>query len=477
VGLLTYVFMAPDAIRNFVGGRQARYGSNALIKGIAFLGILLAVNILAFQNPDFLDSPWDMTEDRSNTMANETLQALESLPEKVMATAFYTPDLDRTSAEKLLSNFKANSNGNFDYKFVDPDRDPLAARAAGITGNGKILLTMGEKQEIAANASETELVRTLIRLINPEERVLYFLEGHGEAALEPAGQDQIAFSVASQTFESKSYTVNTLNLLATDEIPADARAVIIAGPQKPLTSDEVELLKKYVDGGGSLVVMEDPTIGTEFGDSADPLASYLERDWGITLNNDVIFDLATQEALNAVSTYFGPHPITENFSENYSVIMPQARSITVAEPAPEGVTVTPLILTSENSWGETGLDAESTEQFQYDEGLDTLGPLVMAAAGEDSASGGRVVVFGNSLFASDQIFDVYGNGNMFVNSVDWAAEQENLINITPNEPITRSMKVVSGWRYLFIILFAILILPGLILFLGIYSWFDRRRKG
>jgi hypothetical protein len=61
----------------------------------------------------------------------------------------------------------------------------------------------------------------------------------------------------------------------------------------------------------------------------------------------------------------------------------------------------------------------------------------MAIAGENTLTGGRVVVFGNSIFASDQGFDAYGNGDMFVNSVDWTAEQENLASITPRTTTER----------------------------------------
>src|SRR5688572_17451867 len=73
IGLLSYAFMTPDTIRRFLAGRQIRYGSNALILAVAFLGIIGAINVLAYQNPNFLDSPWDLTEDKSNTLADETL--------------------------------------------------------------------------------------------------------------------------------------------------------------------------------------------------------------------------------------------------------------------------------------------------------------------------------------------------------------------------------------------------------------------
>lgn len=470
LGLAAYAFMAPDTIRRFVSGRQARYGSNALILILAFVGIVFVVNYLAYQNP----KSWDLTEDKSHTLASETLQALATLPDKVTAIAFFSQALDTSNAEQILQDFKENSNGNFDFQFVDPDRDPVAARQAGITGDGKIMLTMGDQKEIASFVSEGEMTKTLIRLINPNPRVVYFLEGHGESPIE-SGSD-ISYSVATSTLQSKNYTVNTLNLLVTNSIPDDALSIIIAGPLKPLSPKEVSLLKNYVDAGGSLFVMENPILLTDFGDANDPLAEYLENDWGITLQNDIIFDLSSQQPLNAISASgSSDHPITKNLSVNYSVILPQARSIGVAETAPEGIQLTPLLLTSTNSWGETALESNSTPA--YDSETDFIGPLNMAAAGENTTTKGRVVVFGNSTFAVDGNFDAYGNGNMFINSVDWAAEQEDLLNITPREPVTRSFVPPSPIALVVILIGSIIVLPGLVIFAGISTWLARRKRG
>lgn len=476
LGLAAYALMTPDTIRRFLTGRQARYGSNSLIMVLAFTGILIVVNLLAFQNPNFLGAPWDLTEDKSNTLAPETLQALVTLPESVKVTAFYSINLNRSSAEDLLARFKDNSNGKLDYEFIDPDQNPIAAREAGVTGDGKILLVMGDRREIASFASETELTETLIRLISPEARALYFLQGHGEAALEGGGQDQIGLSIAKRTLESKNYTIHPINLLAENQIPEDALAIVIAGPQKPVSRTEVMILKKYLDAGGSLVIMEDPRISTEFAESQDPLAEYLKQDWGITLNEDVIFDLSSQQPLNAISTYANEHPITQNLSQNYSVVMPQARSISTSQTPPESVVLTPLISTSDNSWGETNLTSD-TDQVAYDEGTDLLGPLNMAVAGENTATQARIVVFGNSLFASDELFDVLGNGNMFVNSVDWGAEQDSLINITPREQVTRIFRQIPPFQFIMIIILSILVVPGAIVFMGISAWLARRKRG
>ncbi len=468
LGLASYALMAPDNVRRFLSGRQARYGSNALIMSLAFAGIVFVTNYLVFNNP----KSWDLTEGKAHTLAPETLQALATLPEKVNATAFFTTPSD--SASQLLQDFKANSNGKFDYRFENPDRNPIAAREAGITGDGKIMLEVNSRKEIASYASETELTRALIRLISPGERVVYFLTGHGEPDITAGGD--ASYSVARGTLESKNYTVKSLNLLVDNKVPSDAQAIIIGGPQKPLTSLEVDIVKKYVSGGGSLVVLEDPVIFTEFGDTPDPLASYLSLDWGIKLNNDVIIDLASPEPLQAISDSASPtHPITQNLSYSYVVILPQAQSLGLIER--KGITQTALLMTSARSWGETAYAQNEGGRLAYDEGQDTLGPLNLAVAAENTEKKSRVVVFGNSLFATDKGFDAFGNGNILINSVDWAAEQENLINITPRQPISRTFTPPDSLQLIIIMISSVFIIPGLVLAAGISSWVSRRKRG
>jgi len=476
ISLAVSAILNPDSVRRFLSGRQARYGSNSLILTVAFVGILVAGNYIVFNNTDLLGSPYDFTEDKSNTLAPETLQILAELQEPVVATAFYSSNSDPSGADDLLQKFKNNSDGNFTFSFVNPDLDPVAAREAGVTGDGKILLQSGENKEIADFVSETELAQALLRLISPGSRTVYFLQGHGEISLEPG--NELAYSVVQSTLEAKNYTVNTLNLLNTREIPEDALAIIVAGPQKPVSQEEVTLLKDYVDNGGSLVVLEDPRYFTQFGDAADPIADYLSKEWGIVYNDDVVIDTVNQQnPFAAISSLYNPsHPITQNLTENLFVIMPQARSLTISGEK-ENITQTWLISTTESSWGETA-ELSDTEAPAFDAETDVQGPLYLAIAGENAVTTGRVVVFGNSLFAIDGNFDVYGNGNFFINSVDWAAEQEDLLNLTTRPRTERIfMPPVETWRFLLLVLVIVIVIPGMVVFFGISTWLSRRKRG
>jgi ABC-type uncharacterized transport system involved in gliding motility auxiliary subunit len=472
IGIAAYGIIDPDQVRRFFSKRQTRYGSNSLILALAVIGILFVANMLVFQNPDAFGFPIDMTEGQTNTLAPETLQALETLPGKVTAIAFFSGRMDSSAASELLMKYKVNSNGKFDYRFADPDQDPVAAREAGITGDGKILLRLGDKQEIVSYADESEITGALIRLISPEARAVYFMTAHGEADITGAGD--VSMSVAKGTLERKNYTVNSLNLLAEKKIPEDALAIVIPGPTEPLTAQEVELLKAYLDQGGGLIVMQDPSILTDIGEAADPLAEYLSTAWGIELHDDLVVDLTNsgneQYAISSILS--SEHPITQSMTK--AAIMPQARSIGLGE-APENAQMTLLAQTTEQSWGET--DFESIPNIQYDEGSDVLGPLTLAVAGENYETGGRLVVFGDMPFASDEFFDVLGNGDIFINAIDWAAEQENLIQITPRQAKERTFQPPSNIQWLMVFLGSICIIPGLVVAAGVYSWLSRRKRG
>jgi len=472
LGLAAYAIMEPDRVRRFFTGRQARYGSNALVMTIAFLGILIVGNVLAYQNPVPIA---DLTEDKVNTLSPELTAALDTLPEEVTATGFFSQASSTETTEQLLSNIKASSNGKFDYQFIDPDRDPQAAMNAGITGDGKILLQMGEQREIVAFASETEILKGMLRLLNPGSNVVYFLTGHGERDIEQPGE--ASMTRAKATLESKNYTVQTLNLLAENEIPEDASLIVIAGPLQPVSEDEVTLLKEYLTNGGSLIVMEDPTALTEFGDRSDPLAEMLAQDWGIALNNDIVIDLNSPQPTTAAAAYYdATHPVTVNMN-NLVAFFPFTRSFTLSGTAEEA-TLTPLVQTNERSWGET--DFTSLTQGGAEVGMDDAevqGPLTLAVAGENPNTGGRVVVFGTSNIAVDQIFDAYGNGDMFVNSVDWAAEQEDLANLTPKNPTERTFNIPGQFQWITILLGSVFVIPGLVVLAGVSTWLSRRRKG
>jgi ABC-type uncharacterized transport system involved in gliding motility auxiliary subunit len=82
-------------------------------------------------------------------------------------------------------------------------------------------------------------------------------------------------------------------------------------------------------------------------------------------------------------------------------------------------------------------------------------------------------VFGDSDFASNEAVGQASNGDLFLNSVDWLAQDENLISIRPKKVTNRSVNLTAGgaialrWLDLFG-------LPGVVIIVGIIIWWKRR---
>ena len=475
LGLVLFVFLDPDRARRLVTRRQARYGSNAIVLILALFGILIVVNYLVFQNAQDWNLRWDLTEDQEHTLAQETLDTLATLPEPVVARAFYTTRLAPTAvrARDLLNDYKFFANGNFDYVFIDPEENPILAQQANITRDGTIILEMGELHEPVSFVTEREITASLVRLLNPEEQKIYFLTGHGERTIE--NSDDESLGQVKSALENKNYTVETLNLLVTNEIPEDATTIVVVDPSQPVSSDEVTLLKDYLDGGGAMIVMQEPTPLTEFDDTPDPLADYLVGSWGIAFGDDIVVDLASNQPLIAVAFQYADHDITRKL-QGLATFFPNTRTVQVTEPV-DGINQIELVLTSEQSWGETDFESISTGQnVTADEGVDIIGPVSLAVVAEDNTTNARLVVFGDADFASNGFYNVFGNGDLFINSLDWVAEQENIINLTPKNQTQRFLVPPQRYTLGLILLGTVFVIPGLVLLSGIVVWIRRRRR-
>jgi ABC-type uncharacterized transport system involved in gliding motility auxiliary subunit len=471
IGLAFYGMINPQRVREVFTGRQAKYGSNALVMFLSVLGILIFVNYLVFNH----NQSWDVTKDKTNTLTQETIDMLAALPEPVTAEAYFTSSASPESARSILNQYQNESDGKFDFEFIDPVKNPVAAQNANITTDGTVVLRMGDRMEPVSYLSEEQIDIALVKLINPQSRSVYFLTGHGEHDITASDQEN-GLSALKTMLESKNYSVAQLNLLLENQIPEDASVIIINGPQKALSQTEVNLLKNYLSKGKALILLQDSIAQYDTGDAVNPLADYIASDWGLVLNKDLVVDLSSSTATVAIgnpSTY-GASPITANMGSLVTVF-PIARSISATTV--DGVTQIQLVSTSTQSWGEVSLDAIENTSAQFDEGVDFLGPLTIAYTAENTTNGSRLVVFGDTDFSVNGYFTAYGNSDILVNSIDWTTGQENLISLTPRTSTDRVLVTPKVYTIGLIFLLVVVIIPGVVLLSGILVWIQRKKRG
>jgi ABC-type uncharacterized transport system involved in gliding motility auxiliary subunit len=470
-GFLGAVLLGREGLVRAAHGRQARYGLNALLGAGALLGILILINVAVFQNP----KSWDLTEDRQYSLAPETIAALHALNADVRLVGFYSQERAdaRESLRPLLQQYQEESGGQVSVEFIDPREQPFLAQEFGVTRDASLVVAMGSASEVTSAASEQEITGAIIRLANPGSRAVYFVTGHGERDLQ--GSDELGYDQLRQALEAKNYSVQDLSLLITPQVPEDALAVVVAGPTEPLSTAEVDALKAYLEQGGALVVLADPLPGMSGGDTADPLASFLASTWGLELRQDLIVDLSSSMPLAAIAASYGTHPVTDKL-KSLATYFPTSRSLAVA-PSADGTTRTELVLTGSNSWGETNLEGMNQEtSIEFNDGADTPGPLVVGATAEDSAKASRLVVIGDSDFGSNADFYGLGNGDLLVNSIDWAAGQEALLSLTPKETTQRFVTPPSRQVLALVFVLGVIAIPALFLILGLATWWARRAK-
>jgi gliding motility-associatede transport system auxiliary component len=464
------VLLDPTRVRAALTGRQARYGSNAVLVSLAFTGILVVVTFLAITNTRQLD----LTEDREYTLTTESQLVLAELQQPVRLLGFFTPaaSASREYVRPLLDQYKRSGDGKVSYEFIDPRADPVSADRYGVNRDATVVIVFGDYWEVAPSATEQQITGAIVRLANPEERKVYFLTGHGEHEMDSTAAD--GYSDARDALQSKAYDVAGLSLVGGAVVPEDARAVVIAGPTIDLLADETRALGDYVAQGGSLVVLLEPPVATDV-TADDALVAYLASDWGIEARPDLAVDLRSMESLTAVADQYASHPITERLS-NLVSYFPSARSLAMIDPGPSELRVTELVLTGSDSWGKVDQEAILAGSLDYVEAEDTPGPLTVAMTVENDTTGARLVVVGDSHFAANSDYSTYANGDLLINSIDWAAHLDELISLTPKQATSRYVVPPTAQAVGLIFLLTVLVIPGAVVAAGASVWWRRRKQ-
>ena len=85
----------------------------------------------------------------------------------------------------------------------------------------------------------------------------------------------------------------------------------------------------------------------------------------------------------------------------------------------------------------------------------------------------RIVVAGDSDFVANNAIGIQGNQDLFLNAVNWLAQQENLIAIRPRDAQDRRITLTADQQQ-WIMLLSLLVIPGLVFAAGGFTWWRRR---
>ena len=475
-----------------VGGalasRRGKFSTGTTLMVSVFVGIILLVNAISIGNYH----RFDVTGLSQYTLTSQTRDVLANLDQEVEVIKFFVPN-DSTGggnyATSLLEEYQ-NFTDKLKVKTVDPDEHPDQARQYGIDQYlaafsgaygvpAQVVAFTGESGrrfvglEIILSGAEHGFTSAILEVTGTVQKRVYFVTGHNESSIHDTAPG--GYSSAREGLLDNLYQVAQLDILAADAIPDDAAVLLLAAPSpdKPLIPREVELIQRYLITGGRMMILANPDSPPGLNDIVSP--------WGITLEVGTVVDPSSYTAPNLTSPSV---PRTRNSFGLSTTYFPGATAVIPRQDMPEGfpVAIEPLVWTSPDGWLEKDYDPDVEPQF--DDGADVEGPLAMGVlaymvtANEEgeavmAPAGTRLVVMGDSDFASNKHFFNGNNSDLFLNSVEYLTAGEELISIDRKFLQTRRL-IIGPEAGRFITISSIGLLPLLVLLAGVYIWWRRR---
>lgn len=468
---------------------------NSALFTVFVLGILVLVNYTANRHQVLRH---DFTQNKMNSLSDATVKLLKSLDKNIKFTAFLGDGVMADDQRRMLNEYRLASPritvDTYDFRTAIDKAQEYGARFAGT-----IYVECGEgstkKQEEVQGSSEEQLTSAILAVTTGEKTRICFLTGHGEASLdatEDNNPNAPTLSMLKTVLTSQQYKVDTLSLYTqkAPQVPSDCKLLIIAGAKTSPTPAEMTAITKYVDQGGNLFLMLEPTPAPNF--------AALLKAHGVTPMNGTVSDAqqpfgGSPQILAAVYDRQNPHDITRVVQ---LVVMPTATGLEVeanqpppampgAPPPSTAQNATPLLLSSDAATisGQPGRRGPFDLAVAIDETPKPPVPMFgqPTPPPDNSPRKARIIVVGDADFASDSLVQALGlssfgktNLGFALASVNWLLKNDKLVSIPPKQESDKSLMLTDSQKR-FTWAVTIGIVPLLIILAGGLMWWLRRR--
>ncbi len=408
-------------------------------------------------------------------------------------------DKNLIEAQRLVDRFQL---ANLNVVVFESGDDRRVVEESDLADYDYSALQYGGSPELTGFKGEEAFSGAILELVESRKPKVLLTSGHGEASIEEpdaGGLSGVAGLLGKENVELTSWAS-----LGQPEVPAEADLLVIAGAKTRFVEPELAAFGRYLDRGGRMLVLLDPELTQAGGLVETGLESWLDA-YGVRVGANIVVDPGATVPLYSAETLFagafGAHPIVRSLEQaKVGVIVALARSVGAGR-APEGTTAEVLLETTAEGWGESDLanlravardskdltgpvplavavsaqSKDAAPQVLEDEELNPESPVPTPklAAGGD-APAWRLVVVGDSDFATNSLLALSGNPTLLANAFNWLLDRQKLLGIGPKKPeqvrMTLTPGQLSGITWL-----VLAGLPALAIAAGVAVYFRRRR--
>jgi hypothetical protein len=459
----------------------SRIASATLVAATAVAVTILA-NVALFRH----DAHLDLTYEKAFTPSAEAREVVRSLSEPIDVVYFYQKQNQAALALGAMLRQLGRQNANFRVQLIDADQNPALASSQGVRTYNSAVLRLGERRVEVISTDDREIALGVLRLLRTREVVICFASGHGEYDINNfefhthfegshnhshgsfgtgvVQMEQHGLGRLRRAIEKLGLVARKVSFAAGQPIPDDCAVIVEANPRTPYSAGETDVLRRYLERGGSAMFLIEPDY------ALDESIAALFASTGIKVRDGVIVDPTehyfTDEQMIAVARY-GSHPATRGLALSF---YPGARPLEVL-PAP-GVQVAPLAASSADSYVITDRLAD---QSKAKSGPRASQIIALAAEGRlsESAATFRMIVAGDADFASNSFFPYLANSDAVLAEIYWLTREERAPATKPPVEVLPTVSL-TGEQMRSIFLVTVLLMPGLIAFAGSAVWWWRR---
>ncbi|MGZ8160817.1 MAG: GldG family protein [Methylobacter sp.] len=438
-----------------------------LKNGLIVLALLCVFGTLAWLSTRYRVEA-DITRNAANSLSQASQKLLESLPDEIRLTAYIKKNQAlRTQIAQLVDRYKRHKAG-LTLTFIDPDSQPEKTRELNIDAAGAILVEYQGRTEKLNFIDESSLTNALLQLANADERWVTFLSGHGERA--PDGIANFDLGQFGKELDRRKIKAQSINLATMPDIPGNSALLVISAPAVPLLAGEIDLIKRYIQQGGNLLLLTDP--GNRHLDALLQLLGLRQLPGTLVDSSSKLYGINDPSFVLA-SDYIS-HPITQGFQT--ITVYPVTSALEIGEET--NFKTVALFKSAAQSWTETGPIAGKIV-FDAD-GDEKQGPLPFAYAltlgqAQNGSSEQRIVVVGDGDFLSNSYIGNVGNLDMGLRMINWLIHDDRFIDVPAKIATDKSLQLsqisvaVIGFGFLVAI-------PLLLMGTGFYIWRKRKRR-